>query len=309
MLEIFVAGAFWAAALAHAPRRSSSVRWERCICERAGILNLGIEGIFAAARARRLPGGLSRFGTVDRRPGRGAGGRRHRFRARPAHRSARPVAAADGNRCHAAGRKSCRPDIRHLFGDSPQNIKAAAPIRLPGVSDLPFVGEALLQTPLTYLALVLVFVVAYLFARTPLGLAIRACGENPAAVAAQGRSVQHIRIGAVIAGSALMALGGATMSLVAGSFSPGMVNGRGFICLVLTTLAGWRTGLILILALLIGAIDAYQLRAQNVFALAPQLFLMVPFVVLIIALALTRTSRRPRALLVPYTKDRGVDRV
>ena len=82
----------------------------------------------------------------------------------------------------------------------------------------------------------------------------------------------------MIAGSALMALGGASLSLLAGSFSPGMVNGRGFICLALTTLAGWRTGLILILALLIGAIDAYQLRAQKEFALAPQIFLMVPFV-------------------------------
>ena len=154
----------------------------------------------------------------------------------------------------------------------------------------------------------LVLLVAYLFARTPLGLAIRACGENPAAVAVQGRSVHALRIGAVIAGSALMALGGATMSLAAGSFSPGMVNGRGFICVVLTTLAGWRAGRIVILALLIGAVDAYQLHLQMEFALAPQFFLMIPFVLLIIALALTRTSRRPRALLVPYAKDRGVER-
>ena len=110
-----------------------------------------------------------------------------------------------------------------------------------------------------------------------------------------------------MAGSALMALGGATLSLAAGSFSAGMVNGRGFICLVLTTLTGWRTGPILIVALLIGALDAYQLRAQKAFAIAPQLFLMLPFVVLIIALALTRTSRRPRALLAPYAREKGRD--
>jgi general nucleoside transport system permease protein len=192
-----------------------------------------------------------------------------------------------------------------LFGAAPPTIAPVAPVRLPGISDLPFFGEALLQTPLTYLALVLVLVISYLFTRTPLGLAIRACGENPAAVAAQGRSVQGLRIGAVMAGSALMGLGGASLSLTAGSFSAGMINGRGFICVALATLTGWRTSLVLIVALVIGGIDAYQLRAQKEFALASQLFLMAPFVALIIALALTRTSRRPRALLAASVKESG----
>ena len=307
VLEILAEASFWAAALAIATPLIFGALGA-LLCERAGILNLGSEGIFAAGAlagflAVHLGAGLLAAVLIALLVG-AALGFVHGMLTSPLGLS-QPLTGI-GVTLLAAGLAYFT--FAALFGATPPTIEAIAPIRLPGISGLPFIGAALLQTPLAYLALVLVFAVAYLFTRTPLGLAIRACGENPAAVAAQGRSVHGLRIGAVMAGSALMALGGASLSLVAGTFSIGMVNGRGFICLVLTTLTGWRTGLILIVALLLGAVDAYQLRAQRGFAVAPQLFLMVPFVVLIIALALTRTSRRPRALLIPYGRDRGKDR-
>ena len=296
VLEILAEASFWAAALAIATPLIFGALGA-LLCERAGILNLGIEGIFAAGAlaaflAIHLGAELWIAILVALLVG-GALGLLHGLLTGPLGLS-QPLTGI-GVTLLAAGLAAFT--FTALFGAAPQNITPVAPIRLPAVSDLPFIGEALLQTPLTYLALVLVLVVSYLFNRTPLGLTIRACGENPAAVAAQGRSVHGLRISAVMAGSALMALGGASLSLAAGSFSTEMVSGRGFICVALTTLTGWRTSLVLIVALVIGGIDAYQLRAQKEFALASQLFLMAPFVALIIALALTRTSRRPRALL------------
>jgi ABC-type uncharacterized transport system permease subunit len=307
LFEILAEASFWAAALAIATPLVFGTLGA-LLCERAGILNLGIEGIFAAgALAGFLAvhlgadiGTAVMFALLT-----GAGiGFAHGLLTGPFGLS-QPLTGI-GITLLAAGLAAFA--FTALFGPAPPKITALEPIYLPWISDLPFIGAALLQTPLTYVAIVLAFAVTYLFTRTPLGLAIRACGENPAAVTAQGRSVHALRIGAVMAGSALMALGGASLSLAAGSFSAGMVNGRGFICLALTTLTGWRTSLILVVALLVGAIDAYQLRAQKELALAPQIFLMIPFVVLIISLALTRTSRRPRALLFGSATDNDRDR-
>ena len=79
--------------------------------------------------------------------------------------------------------------------------------------------------------------------RTPLGLAIRAVGDNPAAVEAQGLDVHALRIGAVVAGSALMALGGAFLTMSAfNAFFFEMISGRGWICIALTVFASWRPG-------------------------------------------------------------------
>ena len=114
------------------------------------------------------------------------------------------------------------------------------------------------------LALALVGLVAFVLYRTPLGLAIRAVGENPAAVEAQGLDVSAVRIGAVVAGSALMALGGAFLTMSAfNAFFFEMINGRGWICIALVVFASWRPGKALLGALLFGAFDAFQLRLQS----------------------------------------------
>ena len=118
---------------------------------------------------------------------------------------------------------------------SPPKIEPFQPLPIPGLSNIPVVGEALFsQTPLTYLAFLTVALVAWVLYRTPLGLAIRAAGENPSAVEAQGISVTGIRMGAVMAGSALMAIGGAFLTMSAfNSFFFEMINGRGWICIAL----------------------------------------------------------------------------
>jgi simple sugar transport system permease protein len=175
------------------------------------------------------------------------------------------------------------------------------------LGELPFLGEVLFrQTALTWLALLLVPVVAYLLYRTPLGLALRTLGDNPAAAEAQGLPVHGLRIAAVMAGSALMAIGGAFLTLSAfNAFFFEMTNGRGWICVALVVFASWRPGKALLGALLFGAFDAFQVRLQQVTggAVPYQIFLMLPYLLSIAALVLVaRRADYPRALMIPYLK-------
>jgi simple sugar transport system permease protein len=131
-------------------------------------------------------------------------------------------------------------------------------------------------------------------------------GDNPDSVDAQGLSVYGLRIGAIVAGSALMALGGAFLTMSAfDAFFFGMVNGRGWICIALVIFASWRPGKALLGAILFGAFDALQVRLQTeVGALVPsQIFLMTPYILSILALVVAaRRADYPRARLKPWFK-------
>ena len=191
-------------------------------------------------------------------------------------------------------------------GDLPPTIEPFRPLAIPMLSGIPILGPVLFsQTLPTYLALLAVAALAYVLARTPLGLAIRMTGENPHAVEAQGLNPIRIRIGAVMAGSALMALGGSFLTTAAfNSFFPEMVQGRGWICIALVVFASWRPGKALLGALLFAFFDAYQLRLQTVVEGVPyQLFLMAPYVLSIVALILVaRRAEVPEALMTPYRR-------
>lgn len=162
------------------------------------------------------------------------------------------------------------------------------------------------QTPLTLLALLLVPLLAWLLYRTPLGLAIRMVGENPQAAEGQGISVLTVRTAAVVLGSALMGVAGAFLTLSAfNAFFFNMINGRGWICVALVVFASWRPGKALIGALLFAFFDALQLRLQGAAdALLPyQLYLMLPYALSILALILVaRKAAYPQALMKPYRK-------
>ena len=190
---------------------------------------------------------------------------------------------------------------------SPPKIEPFQSWNVPLLSDIPFFGDALFrQTPLTYLAFAAAALVAWFLYRTPMGLAVRTAGENPMAVEAQGIDVNRVRIGAVMAGSALMGVGGSFLTLSAfNSFFFDMINGRGWICIALVVFGSWRPGKALLGAVLFGAFDAYQLRLQQMAGgVVPyQVFLMLPFVMSIIALVvMSRRAAYPRALMTPYRK-------
>ena len=161
------------------------------------------------------------------------------------------------------------------------------------------------QTPLTWLALFAVPVIAWVLYRTPLGLAWRMVGENPAAVEGQGIDVIRLRTTAVAAGSALMAVAGAFLTLSAfNAFYFNMVNGRGWICIALVVFAGWRPWKALGGALLFAFFDALQLRLQQQTGGVPyQLYLMAPYVLSIVALVVVaRRASYPQALMKPWRK-------
>lgn len=172
---------------------------------------------------------------------------------------------------------------------------------------LPVLDE---QTALTLLALLAVPAIAYVLYRTPVGLAVRMVGENPAAAEGQGLSVAGVRIGAIVAGSALMGVAGAFLTLAAfNAFYFNMVNGRGWVCVALVVFASWRPGKALLGALLFAFFDALQLRLQQagggVFGveLPYQVYLMLPYAMAIVALVvMARRAAYPQALMKPYRK-------
>lgn len=161
---------------------------------------------------------------------------------------------------------------------TPPQITPFQPLDIPVLSDLPFLGAALFaQTAPTYLAVFLVALVGYGLFHTPLGLAVRMTGENPHAIEAQGINPIPVRYGVIIVGSALMAMGGAFLTLSAfNSFFPTMVQGRGWICIALVVFASWRPGRALFGALLFALFDAFQLRLQTIVAGAVPYQLFLP---------------------------------
>ncbi|MET1411944.1 ABC transporter permease [Roseibium sp. HPY-6] len=306
ILEILISPNFWAAALRIATPLIFGVIGA-LICERAGVLNLGIEGIFTAGAMAGWMAvwlGTGLWGGVLVAAFAGAVfGLIHAILTVPLglsqHVSGIGVTLFATSLSYFVYRTAL-PDV-----SSPPRIEAFQPLDIPVLSELPFLGPALFQqTSLTFLALLLVAATGYLLYRTPLGLAIQAVGDNPSAVESQGLSVYAIRIGAVVAGSSIMALGGAFLTMSAfDAFFFGMVNGRGWICIALTVFASWRPGKALLGALLFGAFDAFQVRLQTeVGSFIPgQVFLMMPYILSIAALiVVARRADYPRALLVPY---------
>jgi simple sugar transport system permease protein len=307
-LEILVSASFWAATLRIATPLIFGTLGE-LICERAGVLNLGIEGIMTigamsgwlfvhlgaplwlgvllAAGIGALLGLLLGLFTVP------LGLSQH--------------VTGIGITLLAASLAYFTYRVLLPQATSPPRIEPFAPLDLAWLKAIPLLGPALAQqTALTWLALIMVPIVGWLLWRTPLGLAVRTCGENPAAAEAQGLDVYVIRIGALMVGSALMSVGGAFLTMSAfNAFFFEMVNGRGWICIALVVFASWEPGKALLGAVLFGAFDAFQVRLQQIAggAVPYQLFLMLPYLLSIAALVLmSRRAAYPQALMRPYVK-------
>ncbi|QJF51918.1 ABC transporter permease [Roseobacter ponti] len=309
ILEILFTASFWAAAIRIASPLIFATLGE-LICERAGVLNLGIEGImvagaFAGWMAVYSGTGLWTGVAVAMLVGMGFG-LLHSLLTVPFGLSQHVVGLGVTLLATSATYFAYRLALPEVT--SPPKITAFQPYEIPLLSDIPLVGPAFFaQTPFTYLAFIMVGLVACVLYRTPLGLAVRAAGENPAAVAAQGLSVTAIRMGAVIFGSGLMAVGGAFLTMSAfDSFFFEMVNGRGWICIALVVFGSWRPGKALLGAVLFAAFDALQIRVQQTSfgANIPyQIFLMMPYILSILALiVMSRRAVVPAALMVPFNK-------
>ena len=191
------------------------------------------------------------------------------------------------------------------FSTTPPKIVPFSVFEIPILSSIPVIGQAFFhQSALTYLSYILVGITFFVLYKMPIGLTIRMAGENPVANEAQGINVLLIRTGAVMAGSALMAIGGAFLTMSAfDAFYFGMINGRGWICVALVIFASWKPGKAFLGAILFALFEALQIRAQLIGAdvIPYQIFSMMPYFLSILAMMLVaRKAAYPKALLIPF---------
>jgi general nucleoside transport system permease protein len=165
---------------------------------------------------------------------------------------------------------------------------------IPVLRDLPFLGTALFrQHPMVYLAAALAVAVAFGLYRTRSGLVLRSIGESPESAHALGYPVRRIRLLAVVSGGALCGLSGAYLSVVyAPLWVEGMVAGRGWIALALTVFATWRPARVLLGAYVFGGVTMLQLHLQAHGVQLPVQFMsMLPYLATVAVLVLI--SRNP----------------
>jgi len=176
--------------------------------------------------------------------------------------------------------------VQGKLGERPQ-------FALPWLADLPFIGPALFrQHPMVYGVIALTAALAWFLYRSRAGLVLRAVGESPESAHALGYPVRRIRLAAVVAGGALCGLAGAYVSVV---YTPlwveGMVAGKGWIALALTTFATWRPARVLLGAYLFGGVTMLQFHLQGQGVDVPNQFLgMLPYLATIVVLVLISSN-------------------
>ena len=175
-----------------------------------------------------------------------------------------------------------------------EKLPEQAHFLIPFLGDIPFIGPALFrQHPMVYIAIALTAFLAWFLYRTRAGLVLRSVGESPDSAHALGYPVRRIRLAAVVAGGALCGLAGAYVSVV---YTPlwgeGMIAGKGWIALALTTFATWRPIRVLLGAYLFGGVTMLQFHMQGLGVNVPIQFLtMLPYLATILVLVLI--SRNP----------------
>ena len=306
--EILFTAGFWAATIRIACPLIFATLGE-LLCERAGVLNLGIEGIMSIGA---MVGWMSVFLGADLYSGviiaalvGGIFGFLHAIFT--VYLGASQHVTGIGITMLASSIGFFSFKLILPSSTTPPKIDPFQTLNIPYLSDIPFFGEAFFQhTPLTYIAFLTVILVFWLINSTPFGLAVKMAGENPMALEAQGIDVLFVRTIAVILGSALMAVGGAYLTMSAfDAFYFGMINGRGWIAIALVIFASWKPERALLGAILFAGLDAYQVRAQQlVGAYIPyQFFLMLPFLLSIVAMVFAaKNTRYPKALLIPFRR-------
>ncbi len=160
---------------------------------------------------------------------------------------------------------------------------------IPVLGELPFIGPALFrQHAMVYVAIALTIGIAWFLYRSRAGLVLRAVGESPESAHALGYPVRRIRLLAVLAGGALCGLAGAYVSVVyTHLWVEGMIAGKGWIALALTTFATWRPARVLLGAYLFGGVTMLQFQLQGEGVQLPSQFLtMLPYLATIVVLVL-----------------------
>jgi len=277
------------------------------ICERAGVLNIGIEGIMLIGA---FFGFAATYATGDLALGFASGMASGLIAAVVFAVFAVTIRADQivvGVAINLLGMGLTSFLFRTYFVSTGRGVDIAWPLDIPFLSRIPYLGAALFQQNILVYLTVPIVIAAWVFLfRTSYGLTLRAVGEYPKAVDVAGKSVALYRYSAVLIGGVLAGLGGAFMTLAhANQFVENITSGRGFIALAIVVFARWSPIRVFFVSLLFGLFYALQLQLQagpNV-RIPYQALQALPYLTTIIALMLARSrSDAPSMLGVPYWK-------
>jgi simple sugar transport system permease protein len=192
--------------------------------------------------------------------------------------------------------------------ESIPTIQTMGTVKIPILGNIPYIGEIFFDHGLlTYLAFIMVPVIAFFLYRTYTGLAIRSLGENPRAVDMKGINVTRLQYMSVMFGGIMSGLAGRSSPVDHGRFLPEISAGRGWLALVIVIAGNWRAGRILLATLLFAFLDAFQLQLQGIgFQFPFQILLAAPYILAIVVLMGSRArSLAPKHLGEPYLREEG----
>ncbi len=267
------------------------------LCERAGFVNIGLEGtMISGALAAAI--GATLGGTVTGYLGGAVAGGLLGTLLAAFTVGLRTNQILTGTAVTAGALGMTALLAQAWFGSTGAalTIPVSPVVAIPGLERLPVIGPSVFRQPLiTYGGLMLIPVVWLTMYRTRFGLVLRATGENPDAVRSSGPSPQRVQSAAIIMGSALGGLGGAALVLAqAGTFAEGMSAGRGFIALAVVSLGRWHPFGVAGASLLFGATSSLQYLLQASGTDVPyQVFLALPYVLTLAVLAVTGRAGQP----------------
>jgi general nucleoside transport system permease protein len=189
----------------------------------------------------------------------------------------------------------------------PPTVEPFHQVAIPLLSEIPIIGSGLFkQYTLTYIAWLLVPAISILLYKTKVGLKIRTVGENPIVADTVGVNVTLTRTLCLVAGGALMGIGGAFLTLAhQNMFLIDVIGGRGWVAIAMVIFGNWDPVKGMLGALIFGCLDGLQLRLQGLgIKLSFHVFLMIPYLLTIVALvSVSRKASVPAGLLKPYRRE------
>jgi simple sugar transport system permease protein len=298
LAELSVAAGFGGAAIRVATPLLFAAVGET-IVERSGIINLGLEGAMLGGALAAAIGSSAAGPWTGTLLAAGAGvGLMALFALVAIWLRADQIIAGTAITLAAVGLTGGL--YRSIYGTAGAGLSLptfpVAPV--PLLSRIPLLGSAFQQPVLVYLGYLAVPLAWLFLFRSRTGLALRACGESPESAHAAGVSVRWQRTGAVLVGGAMGGLAGASLVLAqVGTFAERMTAGRGFVAIAIVVLGRWHPVGVLIAALFFGMLTALQFLFQASGVAVPyQWFLMLPYVLTLLALMLARRVAAPAAL-------------
>ena len=279
------------------------------LAERAGVLNLGIEGIMLMGAMTGFLVSISTgslwFGVLMAALVGMALGLLMAFLS--VHLGLSQHVSGLGITLFAAGLAMFIYRLHFGSPTVPPTVKPFQQVAIPLLSEIPIIGPGLFkQYTLTYIAWLLVPALSILLYKTKVGLKIRTVGENPIVADTVGVNVTLTRTLCLVAGGALMGIGGAFLTLAhQNMFLIDVIGGRGWVAIAMVIFGNWDPVKGTLGALIFGCLDGLQLRLQGLgIKLSFHVFLMIPYLLTIVALvSVSRKASVPASLLKPYRRE------